>query len=216
MRDLRVLDLDQNFLTGSIPPSIASLAKLESLKLSRNRLHGTVPPKLGMPPQVPDSFPSSSQLHTLLLHSNVCLSGTLPSALLLPSQPSQYPLQVLRVDQTGIRGNWSETACSASVSSNRYVRIRATCTNGVNIPDAVFIELLGENAGEPVHGATIEESRVGGPLIECPCCECCGILGWEGGGESDPELQCDDAEYTQEGHQYHDKIVDPFERCPLL
>ena len=64
------VDLDSFGLTGSIPPGLSGLPKLEHLSLSSNRLTGGLPPELG----------SLSSLADLSLNHNL-LTGAIPSEL---------------------------------------------------------------------------------------------------------------------------------------
>ena len=47
LEKLEDLDLDNNGLTGSIPPEIGALEKLEELDLRNNQLTGSIPPEIG-------------------------------------------------------------------------------------------------------------------------------------------------------------------------
>ncbi|KAJ0967404.1 hypothetical protein J5N97_024321 [Dioscorea zingiberensis] len=67
---LRVLDLSDNHLHGSIPAVMSSLSKLTSLDLSTNNLTGTIPSELG----------SLTRLYTLWLDEKK-ISGSIPSSL---------------------------------------------------------------------------------------------------------------------------------------
>ncbi|KAJ0970287.1 hypothetical protein J5N97_023164 [Dioscorea zingiberensis] len=67
---LRVLNLSDNHLHGSIPADMSSLSKLTSLDLSINNLIGTIPSELG----------SLTRLYTLELFENQ-ISGSIPSSL---------------------------------------------------------------------------------------------------------------------------------------
>ncbi|KAJ0961565.1 hypothetical protein J5N97_001550 [Dioscorea zingiberensis] len=67
---LRVLNLSDNHLHGSIPAAMSSLSKLTSLDLGANNLTGTIPMELG----------SLTRLYTLNLCENQ-ISGSIPSSL---------------------------------------------------------------------------------------------------------------------------------------
>ncbi len=67
---LQWLELDYNRLTGSIPPELGNLYNLESLWLNYNRLTGSIPPELG----------NLSNLERLYLDDNQ-LTGSIPSEL---------------------------------------------------------------------------------------------------------------------------------------
>ena len=54
------LFLHENNLNGTIPPEIAELSELTSLRLDTNGLRGVIPPYIGR----------LSQLYALLLHDN--------------------------------------------------------------------------------------------------------------------------------------------------
>ncbi|MBA0823487.1 hypothetical protein Goarm_020217 [Gossypium armourianum] len=64
------LHLSFNYLTGTIPPSLGSLSNLKDLKLWMNQLHGEIPQQLG----------NIQTLETLILDFNE-LTGTIPSGL---------------------------------------------------------------------------------------------------------------------------------------
>ncbi len=68
--NLDVLNLDNNQLTGSIPSSLGSLTNLESLYLGNNQLTGSIPSWLG----------SLTNLQELYLSNNQ-LTGSIPAAL---------------------------------------------------------------------------------------------------------------------------------------
>ncbi|KAK3153894.1 hypothetical protein QOZ80_2BG0182910 [Eleusine coracana subsp. coracana] len=70
MPNLEHLNLSSNQFTGSIPPALANLTRLQSLVLGSNLLVGGVPPALG----------AISGLKTLELGNNP-LGGTIPAAL---------------------------------------------------------------------------------------------------------------------------------------
>ncbi|KAJ0967465.1 hypothetical protein J5N97_024382 [Dioscorea zingiberensis] len=67
---LRVLNLSDNYLHGSIPAAMSSLSKLTSLDLRTNNLTGTIPSELGF----------LTRLYTLWLDENR-ISGSIPSSL---------------------------------------------------------------------------------------------------------------------------------------
>ncbi|KAJ0967455.1 hypothetical protein J5N97_024372 [Dioscorea zingiberensis] len=83
---LRVLNLSDNHLHGSIPAAMSSLSKLTSLDLSTNNLTGTIPSELG----------SLTRLYTLYLDQNK-ISGSIPSSL-----GNLTRLQSLRLSVVGI------------------------------------------------------------------------------------------------------------------
>ena len=64
----------RNALTGTIPPALSKLQKLERLDLSRNRLTGTIPPELA-------DLPSLTRLD---LYNNL-LKGCVPKCMFLCS-----------------------------------------------------------------------------------------------------------------------------------
>ena len=47
LANLEILDLSDNKLRGTIPPTLCSLTDLDTLDLGRNRLTGSIPPELG-------------------------------------------------------------------------------------------------------------------------------------------------------------------------
>ena len=78
---LEVLSFEENRLTGEIPPELGGLASLEVLSLRQNRLTGEIPPELG----------ELANLEVLSLYINQ-LSGPIPTELL---QLDQVELLVL-------------------------------------------------------------------------------------------------------------------------
>ena len=88
------VDLDSLGLTGSIPPGLSGLPKLEHLSLSSNQLTGGLPPELGsltnltrlsinhnrLTGEIPSELGSLSRLDRLLLSYNQ-LSGEIPAEL---------------------------------------------------------------------------------------------------------------------------------------
>ena len=67
---LQALDLSDNTLTGAVPPELGQLAKLQRLDLYDNTLTGAIPPELGQ----------LAQLQVLRLHNNT-LTGAIPPEL---------------------------------------------------------------------------------------------------------------------------------------
>ena len=63
-----ILDLNDNQLTGSIPPEIVNLTNLTYLRLYDNQLTGSIPPEIG----------DLTNLTWLQLHNNQ-LTGSIPS-----------------------------------------------------------------------------------------------------------------------------------------
>ncbi|GKV39664.1 hypothetical protein SLEP1_g47402 [Rubroshorea leprosula] len=62
LKDLRIIDLSSNKLTGEIPVQISSLFQLVQLNLSRNQLTGKMPPDIGQLRQLESLDLSSNQL----------------------------------------------------------------------------------------------------------------------------------------------------------
>ncbi|KAK1315928.1 putative leucine-rich repeat receptor-like serine/threonine-protein kinase [Acorus calamus] len=69
-RMLKILHLEENRISGSIPPGIAELSNLTLLNLSSNLLNGTVPAEVGR----------FQRLERLILSNNL-LSGAIPSSI---------------------------------------------------------------------------------------------------------------------------------------
>lgn len=65
---IKVINLEDNLIFGTIPPSVANLSNLTLLNLSSNLLNGTIPVEIGLLPR----------LEQLIL-SNNSLSGPIPS-----------------------------------------------------------------------------------------------------------------------------------------
>lgn len=68
MSSLRFISLQNNGLSGQIPPELGNLAVLEELRLSNNQLSGSIPPELG----------GLGNLDLLYLNHNIRLTGALP------------------------------------------------------------------------------------------------------------------------------------------
>ena len=81
------LYLSENELSGTIPPELGYLTKLEELDLAKNQLRGTIPPELGNLPK----------LTLLYLYSNQ-LSGSIPVELSNFSKLEQLVLSWNRLD----------------------------------------------------------------------------------------------------------------------
>ena len=68
---LTYVDLDENGLSGSIPPEIGQLMKLEALYLSSNKFSGNIPPEVGHPQTIylkPQSMGNTLNKHVLFTH----------------------------------------------------------------------------------------------------------------------------------------------------
>lgn len=83
------LYLSENEMSGTIPPELGYLTKLEELDLAKNQLRGTIPPELGNLPK----------LTLLYLYSNQ-LSGSIPVELGSFSKLEQLVLSWNRLDGT--------------------------------------------------------------------------------------------------------------------
>ena len=83
------LYLSENEMSGTIPPELGYLTKLEELDLAKNQLRGTIPPELGNLPK----------LTILYLYSNQ-LSGSIPVELGSSSKLEQLVLSWNRLDGT--------------------------------------------------------------------------------------------------------------------
>ena len=83
------LEMTSNNLTGSLPPELGNLAKLEVLRLGENNLTGSIPPQLG----------GLSDLKMLMLYSNG-LTGPIP-----PELGRLADLQFLYLDYNELSGS---------------------------------------------------------------------------------------------------------------
>ena len=83
------LEMTSNNLTGSLPPELGNLAKLEVLRLGENNLTGSIPPQLG----------GLSDLKMLILYSND-LTGPIP-----PELGRLADLQFLYLDYNELSGS---------------------------------------------------------------------------------------------------------------
>ena len=89
MANLRLLELTDNQLTGTIPPELGNIASLTDLNLDLNRLTGTIPPELG----------NLTNLDGLELDGNQ-LTGTIP-----PELGSLPILACLRLEDNQLTGS---------------------------------------------------------------------------------------------------------------
>ena len=85
---LEYLRMDENHFAGSIPPELGNLLRLEYLSLSGNRLNGPIPPELG----------NLSGLERLFLSGNQ-LSGSIP-----PELGNLLKLEDLRLNDNHLTG----------------------------------------------------------------------------------------------------------------
>ena len=79
--------MEQNQLTGGIPPELGNLTELESLQLSDNQLSGSVPPEIG----------NNTKLFLWDMRNNTNLSGPLPDEV-----TNLTSLEHLKLTGTGI------------------------------------------------------------------------------------------------------------------
>ncbi|GFS29423.1 leucine-rich repeat protein kinase family protein [Actinidia rufa] len=110
------LRLDQNYISGSIPPGIGNLVNIELLALHENQLTGSIPNSIGklvmlqelylnknkFSGKIPTSFGNVSQLSILSLEQNM-LEGSIPVSL-----GSCINLQALDVSQNHLTGTIPE------------------------------------------------------------------------------------------------------------
>ena len=101
LKNLKVLFLNQNALTGPIPISLTSLDLVE-LNLADNQLAG----------EIPQNISSMINLESLYLNSNVALSSTIPDLSKLSK------LYALSLHHCGIKGGL-ENAKLGLISQNR-------------------------------------------------------------------------------------------------
>ncbi|GMN51968.1 hypothetical protein TIFTF001_021117 [Ficus carica] len=97
---LAYLELDNNKLSGSIPPEFGSFQSLALLNLAQNRLMGPLPPELG----------NLSQLQVLKLQSNN-LAGEIPSQI----------TQLQKLSTLNISSNSLSGPIPSSISSLQYL-----------------------------------------------------------------------------------------------
>lgn len=102
MKELEILELSNNKLTGSIPGTFGNLTKLEDLFLDANSLTGTLPLSL---------FTSSSKLKKLLLHDNL-FSGTLPQQV-----SNLQNLTDIYIDGCKLQGTIPSALCNKNLNS---------------------------------------------------------------------------------------------------
>jgi len=121
LTDLRILDLDENGLTGTIPEEIYITAKgLEELDLDTNELTGTISPLLG----------TLTSLRFFQLFRND-IGGTFPTQE-LEQLPDIYTIGLYAMDLTGVV---SQELCDKRPPGNTGEWIYADC--GGNNPQVV-------------------------------------------------------------------------------
>ncbi|XP_061370002.1 LRR receptor-like serine/threonine-protein kinase RGI1 [Gastrolobium bilobum] len=113
LQDLMYLELENNYLTGSIPAGLGSCRKLALLNLAQNQLSGELPPQLGnlinlqvlklqmnkLNGTIPFQIAQLHQLSTLNLSCN-SLSGSIPSEM-----SSLSKLNFLHLQQNNLSGS---------------------------------------------------------------------------------------------------------------
>lgn len=111
--DIEVLLLNDNLLTGNIPPQLRGISSLEIVSLANNYLNGTIPPSLANCPKlqklnlgdnnfrgmIPYEFGRLSELKSLVLKNNQ-LSGSFP-----PSISNCTKLYFLDVGKNFLKGH---------------------------------------------------------------------------------------------------------------
>ncbi|XP_057969381.1 receptor-like protein 15 [Malania oleifera] len=103
-RNLEVLNLEDNFLSGSIPPSIRALPSLKALSLARSKINGSLPPDLC----------ELNKLQELDLSDNN-LEGTLP-----PCLNNLTNLRLLDLSKNQFIGKLSKSLIS-SLTAMEYI-----------------------------------------------------------------------------------------------
>ena len=145
------LDLDQNRLTGSIPPQLGNISKLLRLSLNDNQLTGAIPAELGRLAQLQYLYLNDNQLtgnipaewgttgSTLpellrLVLNNNQLSGSIPTAL-----GSLAKLQWLDLDNNQLSGQIPSAL--GSLSTLTRLTLNANQLTG-QIPSALSLSTL--------------------------------------------------------------------------
>ena len=151
LENLTHLYLRQNTLSGAIPPKLGDLSKLQRLYLQGNDLSGAIPPELGL-----------SSLVDLKLHSNAALSGPLPA-----SFPTAMPtLKELGMQNTGVTipdtqafTDWSARITSGTQTSDGVITLDAANTRPSGLwADETTLYVVGEVGGK-VYAYTLARRR---------------------------------------------------------
>ena len=100
------LNLENNQLTGSIPPEIGNLTNLRYLNLSQNQLTGSIPPEIG----------NLTNLTGLYLNDNG-LTGLIPSEI-----GNLTNLKYLRLFHNQLTGEIPESICDLNIDWSDYYK----------------------------------------------------------------------------------------------
>ncbi|XP_057967795.1 receptor-like protein 15 isoform X2 [Malania oleifera] len=113
-RNLEVLNLGDNFLSGSIPPSIRALPSLKALSLARTKINGSLPPDLC----------ELNKLQELDLSENN-LEGTVP-----PCLNNLKNLRLLDLSKNQFTGKLYESLISG-LTAMEYIDFSNNCFEGI-------------------------------------------------------------------------------------
>jgi len=142
------LQLDNNNLSGPIPPELSNLANLEVLYLTGNQLSGAIPPALG----------NLSQLTRLLLEGNP-LGGSIP-----PELGNLTNLEVLILDATQLSG--AIPPALGQLSQLRYLAAQINQLSGSippelgNLVNLEWVDLELNQLSGPIPAALGQLSRL--------------------------------------------------------
>lgn len=167
---LRELYLGQNALTGSIPPNIGNLTKLETFSASNNRLSSTIPSSLSRATElqvldlshnklsgsIPREFSDLVRMHELHLDHNH-LRG-FPDFL-----GAMLPLEVVRLNNNLLDGELGLPLEMGDLDDLTEFAIENNDLRGV--VGEFMCDLLLDVLTADCWGST--------PLIDCPCCTEC-------------------------------------------
>ena len=174
--EMTKLDVSFSFISGTIPPSISILSKLQTLRFYNTKLTGTIPSSLGSLAQlenliisvnqligtIPSTLGSLSKLSWLLLSSNQ-LIGTIP--LLNQSSLRNIRLQSNYLTMGSLAEVPASTFSADSLSSFGTVDLRDNCLKFRH-------PLNPDYNADPVRCNGKQTSNISGSLIsECSSCQ---------------------------------------------
>ncbi|XP_062197976.1 disease resistance protein BAK6-like [Phragmites australis] len=129
LKNLQYLELYENRLNGSIPPTLGKLSHLVSLDLQDNNIVGTIPTSLG----------AISTLRFLRLSANM-LTGSIP-----PSMGNLMSLEFLELQNNELSG--SIPASLGKIKTLGYLRLNANLLTG-RVPFEILSLVLVGNLAE--------------------------------------------------------------------
>ncbi|MBA0795290.1 hypothetical protein Gohar_006163, partial [Gossypium harknessii] len=158
LKELEVIIISENKLTGNIPSSICNLSSIDVLDLSENNLSGTIPDCLGnfshltfldlqmnnFIGKIPDSF-VSNHLNHLLLNDNQ-LEGLVP-----PSLVNSTSLELLNLGNNKLKDrfpHWLASLPSLQILILRFNRFYGSLPHSVASPNFSALRIIDLSGNE--------------------------------------------------------------------